>query len=492
MSVRAELCRWSNALNLSMGMNAKRISVMRSLMQPGWLRAGRVLVAIVVGPGLTALLSSCTVVKTTAEMPVKAVTAVVPGSKTVVADPAALQTQVLRFADEFSLRTATALDEYARNVNTPDVRRQTLRWRLSLDTVALGIATGSNPTAGLLDFLALNVMMRSFLEERAAQVTPPGAMDSWLQSARLLESNAWSLAESVFTPAQLEEIRGAIQQTQEARAVALSSLYDRPQQFLTLTRQVGKEKRSSGSVFSLVGLDPTVGLDPAIREVTRTRLFAERAMFTAQRMPNLLRLQGELLTAETLQLEQVTNALASAERLSLAAAELPERLTSERKAILEELNVQETKLRGLVTEVNQSLKSGEEMSTSLNTTLQTFDALMKRFGVGEPDTAPPDTNAPPFNILDYAETAREVAAMAQQLDLLIKDAGSTLDSPALERRIKDLNALSDRAKADAKSVLNHAFLLGVALVVVVFGAALVYRRLVSPPSRVASGDAGKR
>ena len=120
------------------------------------------------------------------------------------------------------------------------------------------------------------------------------------------------------------------------------------------------------------------------------------------------------------------------------------------------------------------------MSTSLNTTLITFDALMKRFGVGEPSTTPPDTNSPPFNILDYAHTADQIAAMAQQLDALIKDASDTVATPALDKRIAELNALSGRARTDAKSVLNHAFLLAAGLIVLIFAGAVLYRRASRP------------
>jgi hypothetical protein len=101
---------------------------------------------------------------------------------------------------------------------------------------------------------------------------------------------------------------------------------------------------------------------------------------------------------------------------------------------------------------------------------------MKRFGVGEAKTAPPKTNAAPFNILDYAQTAKEVAVMSQQLDALIKDTATTLDSPALDKRMTDLNALLERAQGDARSVLNHAFLLAAGLIVLAFACAIVYRR----------------
>ena len=67
--------------------------------------------------------------------------------------------------------------------------------------------------------------------------------------------------------------------------------------------------------------------------------------------------------------------------------------------------------------------------------------------------------------------------MAQQLDALIKDASGTVAAPALDRRIAELNALSARARADAKSVLNHAFLLLAGLVLLIFGCAAVLRQL---------------
>jgi len=45
--------------------------------------------------------------------------------------------------------------------------------------------------------------------------------------------------------------------------------------------------------MNLMNLDPTAELDPAIHEITATRLLVERAMFTAQRVPSLARWQAE-------------------------------------------------------------------------------------------------------------------------------------------------------------------------------------------------------
>jgi hypothetical protein len=124
--------------------------------------------------------------------------------------------------------------------------------------------------------------------------------------------------------------------------------------------------------------------------------------------------------------------------------------------------------------VNQTLATGDKMSASLNTTLITFDALMKRFGVGEPSTSPPDTNSPPFNILDYAHTADRITLMASQVDMLIRDTSTTVDSAALDRRIADLR---EQTRSDAKSVLNYAFLLTAGVILLIFVCAVFYRRM---------------
>src|SRR5437899_2710393 len=100
-----------------------------------------------------------------------------------------------------------------------------------------------------------------------------------LENSRVLETNAWKIAEGAMTPGQQAELRTAIGHWLEANASAGAVFFRRPQELASSIRQAGDKDSRPGSVFSLVGLDPTSGLDPAVREVTRTRLFAERALF---------------------------------------------------------------------------------------------------------------------------------------------------------------------------------------------------------------------
>jgi hypothetical protein len=347
------------------------------------------------------------------------------------------------------------------------------------------IASGPNAVANLLDTTVFVTVARITVEDYWQPKVYGESALPLLASCRHFETQVWALASTVIKPKQQTELRAGIAAWRQAHPTTENVLGARAVGFaaeVATTRQGSAPE--SGSVFAMLRLDPLSGLDPATREIAQRRLFAERALYVAQWMPTLLRWQTELLSLDAMALPEVqqlvtnsTQIAASVERFATVAEKLPQQVSTERAEILKALESQEKNLTPLVGEVHDSLTAGAQMSTSLNTTLITFDALMKRFGVGETNNAaPPDTNAPPFNILDYAKTAQEIAAMAKQLDVVIKDAGSTLDSPSLDKRIADLNAVSERARGDAKSVLNHAFMLAAGLILLAFGCALAYRR----------------
>jgi len=107
-----------------------------------------------------------------------------------------------------------------------------------------------------------------------------------------------------------------------------------------------QEARSApGSLFSLLGLDPLAGLDPAVRQIEQTRLLAERVIFYMQRVPYLMDLQTERVVAQATLAPQVERANASLERASLAmtdyariGASLPDAFAREREALIRQLS----------------------------------------------------------------------------------------------------------------------------------------------------------
>jgi len=417
----------------------------------------------------------CTVLRT----PQKVVEAVVP-IRPKQPDPVALQLQLQRFSDDFDGRTTQALDEYARKTGTEQGHILALKLKLRSLAAMISVVSGPNPHANLLDVVTINTLTRKMVEDYWIKTPGGESFQAWLENARVLETNAWNLTVNVLKPEQRQELRKSIEEWYERNPDLRDGFLARPHELVTLMAGSRKGGADLNSVFSFVGLDPTIGLDPAVREVTQTRLFAERAMFTFQRMPFLLRFQTELLAYQLMDIPEVQRVLTnttsiseSAERISRTTAALPELITTERQAILAALEQQEGKLRQLSESLNQTLASGEKMSTSLNTTITTFDGLMKRFGVGEPDpNSVPATNAVPFNILDYGKVADQISGMARELNTLLGTAN---------QNVTQLTRLSDEAATRADRVMDRAFHRGVLLIVILLVgsvlSALGYRRL---------------
>jgi hypothetical protein len=422
-----------------------------------------------------ALLPACRLLRT----PQNVVNTFVPKGHASQPDPLELQVKIDRFTDNFSIRTAQALEDYAKKTGTESARIESLQLRLLSASAVTSIASGPNPNANLMDLVAVVTLSRMAVEDRWMKATNQPALEPWLATSRELETNIWQLAASEWTPAYVKELRETIGRWIAQNPEARGTFFVRPQEFASTAVHKDKVETDVNSVFSMVNLDPTAGLDPAVREITKTRLLAERAMFTFQRMPFLLRLQTELLayrltdqpevrlalTNTTLLAESADRISRATESVSQTAAQLPERISTERKEILIALDQQEGKLRDLSAQVDHALQSGEKMSTSLNTTLGTFDALMKRFGVGEPTTnTPSDTNSPPFNILDYGQVADRVGAMAKDINTLVNSVNQSV--PQLER-------LSQNSTADAQKVVDRAFHLGLVLIAVLLTGAVL-------------------
>jgi predicted Zn-dependent protease with MMP-like domain len=430
---------------------------------------------------LLALLPGCSVLRA----PQTVVNTVIPKGGTAPPDPMALQIQLERFTDDFSMQMSQALDDYAQKVGTQSARVEILKLKLLSGSAMVSIASGPNPSASLLDMVAVATLSRMSVEDRWLKADKAPAYDKWLATSRALDNTAWQIATNELKESYVKELRETIERWAAQNPEALGTFFARPQEFASLVVHKKKATASLDSVFSMVNLDPTAGLDPAVREITQTRLLAERAMFALQRMPFLLRMQTELLTYEVTAQPEVTQALTnvtliagSADRISRAtesvsqtAAQLPDRISMERKAILDSLDQQEGKLKDLAAQVDRTLESADKMSTSLNTTIGTFTVLMKLFGVGEPSTnAPPDTNSPPFNVLDYGQVADHVGAMAKDINTLVTTVDQSV--PQLER-------LSQKSTADASKVVDHAFHMGLVLIAVLLTGAvlagLVYR-----------------
>ena len=449
---------------------------------------------------LLALLSlgtGCRLVQTAVNAPGQAVRTVTPGFQNKDAvDPVDVQERLLRFADEFSVRMAVGVEKLHRGTNAPDPA-EVLKLKLGFTTEIYSIASGPNAIADLLDMTVFVTVMRAAIEENWLPKSFGESARPLLNSCRLSETNIWQITEAVIKPKQQEELHAAIAAWRQLNPQPETAMAARALSLASEVAPASQSKASAvGSVFDLLNLDPLSGLDPVTRQIAETRLFAERALFVAQRMPSILRWQTELLTLKAAEMPAVrqlvtnsTDIAASVDRVTRVAEKLPGQISAEREEILKSLQAQESTLTPLVNEVRQTIAAGTQMSASLNTTITTFDGLMKRFGVGETNQPgpPPDTNSPPFRIQDYGQTAVQMEAMARQLTELIRTLDQTLDSTNLSKLAAQVGPVVQQAQSSSKEVVDYAFWKGILLVAMALAAALLYRFL-SARLRPAAGS----
>ena len=437
---------------------------------------------------LVVLLSGCGLLREVSNVPTQVARAVTPGSKSgSIPNPVDVQQRLLRFADEFSARIMVGLDglRYRTNEIPP---AEVVRWKIALVDETCSIATGPNAIVNLLDMTVFVTVARMAVEDYwLPEVFGPSAQPM-LDSFRTAESNIWAQTGLVLSVPQSAELRQAVETWHRQNPHPKSVLTVRAVGFSTQLAELYKSNQTkSGSVFSLLNVDPFAGLDPTTREIAETRLFAERAFYYTTKMPTLLRWQTELLSYNTLALppvqQMVTNATeltASIQNLSRVAGQLPLQVSTEREKIVEALQSQEKNLATLAGQVRQTLDAGAQMSASLNTTLITYDALMKRFGVGETNaTSAPDTNSPPFRILDYAQTATQLEGAARQLTELLRVLDQTASPTNLARFQAQITPVVQQAQTSGKELVDYAFWKGLLFVVLVFVVALIYRFLVA-------------
>lgn len=385
----------------------------------------------------------------------------------------------MRYADSYIAQTTKSVDELTGVPGSPFSQSMALHFKLTSCSGVITIATAQNPYANLIDMVSLATLSRFVLEDYCEDTANGETFEPWLRRSRRLETNVWRIADQVLKEEQQETLHESLQKAYDKMPEIHKTFLVRPQELSAALPRTLSTDDSEGGLFNLSGLDPFSGLDPAVREITETRMFAERAMYMLQRQPWLLRWQSEILLLEATAQPQMAQALEdvtslsesidraskAAETVSRTAAELPDRISTEREALVKAMEEQEGELTVL-------FNAATELSDSLSTTVTDTDALMKRFGVGE--LKPPGavanskTNSKPFDILEYALVAEKATTLARELDSVVSNLHATLESPALEE-------LSDQATADVRGILNHAFLLAAGLVVLMLVCGLIYR-----------------
>jgi hypothetical protein len=214
---------------------------------------------------------------------------------------------------------------------------------------------------------------------------------------------------------------------------------------------------------------------------------AERALYVAQRLPFMLRWQGELWSVkvadmpETKQLltntAQLTDAVA---QLSSVADQLPNRFTKEGQRIIETLQSEQTNLLGLSTEMRSTLNAGSQMASNTLLTLNCFDEVMQRL-----QQYNLDSDGELFHIRNYTEAAAQLDVAALHLSGLLNELDKTLASTNLHGLVNEVAPVVEDVESSGRELVDHAFKMLLLLLVIACALFLVtaalHRRMARGP-----------
>ena len=452
----------------------------------------------VIALGSLLLVTGCGVVKNTAELPGKTVGLMAQSgkSKGPAVDPVEVQQTVLRFADEFSAAMIIGVDRLRRGPNALDPA-EALQWKSRLDAETCSIASGPNAYANLLDLTVFVTVVGAALEAYGQPNAFGESARPMRESSREVETNLWHFAGKLLTPAQVTELRAAIQNWRRQNPQPENVLAARAVGFAAQVAGANKsDPAKPGSVFNLLMLDPLAGMDPALREIAQTRMFAERALYVTQKMPRLVRWQTELLSLNAVRMPAVqqvvsnsTQISSSVETFARVADQLPELVNHQREAAIKQvfeglanertnlvaaLGGDEMKLRPTLAELRQTVEATTELLKTSDSTIKTLDKFMARFDTGT--NAPPatTTNARSFDILDYATTAKEVTTTIKELNATIA---------SLDKAVPQIQKAGETLENTGNRLLHRLFLGGATLIALFWAGAfifaVVYRRRAS-------------
>jgi hypothetical protein len=376
-------------------------------------------------------------------------------------------------------------------------RRASLEIKIANVTGALAIATDPNPLVGLADMITMITLERMILEDPwAAESLGPEKAARVVAAYKEQETKAWRIAEHVFAPDQQKDLRAIIEKWRKdhptQRYIAGVRLEDFARDRGTV--DLGPDQSGPGSLLALVGLDPLANLDPTVREVQRSRLLAERIFFYTQHAPSILKWQTESLYTGLLQTPEVKQAMSAladvsdaANNVADAADQLRKDLAKERHDALVDLFTQfqkeradamdqffkgvanertqalrdiddgAEKLGGTLKQVREAAEATEKLTTSLNSTIKSADALVARFAP-PPGTVPvADTSPKKDPLAEYREAAAATSQTVDKLTLLADRVDKLLASPDLDARTGKLRTVVDSLQGGVQQTVDHAF-----------------------------------
>jgi hypothetical protein len=401
-------------------------------------------------------------------------------------DETTLQSHVMSFADRFASIMISAFAQYETQKLSKKSRREVQAMVTYSMSNAYIIAGESDPDVALLDIISMVTLGRIIFEEEGPKRFGRN-IQPIIQGFQRAENDIKAIAARVLTAEQIKNLRIIVRKWRQNNPEVI---------FFPLVRfsNFAADRRES----KLARADDPEGIfesvEVATEQAEEMRLLAERGMYLATRMPQLWGLFGELWITRLLDNPDLKTILADlsqlievSSRLATTAEDLPDQITkerkatikqamesvakersaaitqfiselsSERKAAISDFFAEEERIKGLLSDLKQTLETGNELIVSAN-------ALMAN-------------QAKPFNIEDYQKTLVELSNSAQELTKLATSVERISNNIGVDQLIPQVVKAMDKAGSEGEELASHTMRL-ILVVIGVWFVAYVIARLV--------------
>lgn len=402
------------------------------------------------------------------------------------------------FADRYMTYIVSAVEKIEKNNPNDQQRKLAHRIKLVQVSAIYDIVTNPDPFTQLLDLtLVVSLQARKWIDDNLAEswFGPRGKV--LVGALRQAREDIWKIASRVMRSSQLEQLDTLILQWHRKHPDIEMISYVRFDDFAASRgKSIVAEVAQGGGFLAPVG--------EATKAVDEVRLLGERAFYLGKRMPFLLSWQAREAISDALSSPELAklNAIAprlteSVDRVTRIADRLPADIRRERESIdamvakhlplvdktlltTHSIVQDSTALTGqaitLAGSVESLLARLDQTSATLRDTVGVIDNAFMKPGRDKP----PDPDAKPFDIAEYARTAEAVTDSLQRASTLLAELRTTLDSPPLITTLHGtIDASLEKAAMQSTRLMDAMFWRAAALLILVFVLALLYR-LASP------------
>ncbi len=417
------------------------------------------------------------------------------------------------FGEQFSLSVQGTCDRVTSECTEPETLRSVVRWRSFTINSCLSTLHNREPLAAFIDTWTLLVQLENFLRTGEGKELLGHWSVQAIETAEFGQREIYEVGSLFLDPPRLERAQAAVEEF--ATENPMTSGYTRraniPSQTIASQRGVFEEVLS----VPLVPFKPLSGLDNTAQAVSEFTAVADFFTRTVKSLPEQTRWETELFLYDleerpaVIETRQKLRQLAeSSERLSRAAAELPQQLRKEATAALQELEEAQPEFR-------RTLEASRETGAQLDQTLQEATALGRQLeatseklaAAGEswrelflvidgwvqagrkapaasPDSKTRIDESGGYDIHDYERTAEAITQAGGELRTLVAEIRSFSSSPELARSVETLE--EQRAKTltessqTAREIVDHLAWRIAQLLALIFIGGLAYRWILKP------------